>query len=206
MLLIIRQVVGITLGLSVALWAAAAVAAPPHDESNNIICDDCHSLHAGGFIPRGEHQEAVCKSCHNPTGIAAAMSDVANHLVHGGNTIIDLYPLASNHWYKMRVLYNSYKTHIPVDIWLDDMGEDGQSEQATQLWAGYINTAKPDIQDSSSCRWGALPGDYMAMEDQVTYIGSPPNHSAISLFKGAIDWISWAPVADYSGVDDAPHY
>jgi len=62
---------------------------PPHDQSNNITCNDCHAMHRGGFIPRNEQQEALCKTCHNPTGTAAAKSSVANHIVDDGDTIVD---------------------------------------------------------------------------------------------------------------------
>jgi hypothetical protein len=56
---------------------------PPHDASNDITCADCHAAHGFGLVPRGAEQEARCKSCHNPTGKAPTMTDVANHVVHG---------------------------------------------------------------------------------------------------------------------------
>jgi hypothetical protein len=56
---------------------------PPHDASNDITCADCHAAHGFGLVPRGVEQEARCKSCHNPTGKAPAMTDVANHVVAG---------------------------------------------------------------------------------------------------------------------------
>jgi hypothetical protein len=46
-------------------------------------------MHGGLFVPLGEQQEALCKSCHNPTGTAAALSDGALHLVDGGTRIVD---------------------------------------------------------------------------------------------------------------------
>ena len=61
---------------------------PPHDESYNIGCVDCHAMYSSGFVPRNIEQENLCKSCHNPTGLAASMSDVAVHTVDA-NTIID---------------------------------------------------------------------------------------------------------------------
>jgi hypothetical protein len=136
----------------------------------------------------------------------------------------------NDHWYQIKVVFNSDKSAIPgsngtpVDIFIDDQGTNGLNEEnpnpedPTQFpdheqWAGYINASK-SINQSSSCKWGALPGDFIALEDQPTYIGSPPNHDVCSdpdpvscngLFKGLIDWVTWKPVADYEGVDDPPH-
>lgn len=67
--------------------AAALALTPPHDATNGIECGSCHSVHSTGgnaFMPAGAVQEALCRSCHNPTGQAAAMSDVATHVVGGG--------------------------------------------------------------------------------------------------------------------------
>ncbi len=65
---------------------------PPHDSSNDIECSDCHAMHKKfmGFtiIPHGEAQEALCRTCHNPTGLASGMSDISNHVV-GGDMVID---------------------------------------------------------------------------------------------------------------------
>ena len=84
----------ITVFSIVALASGAAAALdPPHDASNSIGCVDCHAMHGGGMmgwgvVPGGAEQAAMCKSCHNPTGQAASMSDVAVHTV-GTNTVID---------------------------------------------------------------------------------------------------------------------
>jgi hypothetical protein len=61
---------------------------PPHDASNGIGCGSCHSMHFG-FMPHGEELEAMCKSCHNPAGMASEMHDVANHVVSGGALMLD---------------------------------------------------------------------------------------------------------------------
>jgi predicted CXXCH cytochrome family protein len=122
---------------------------------------------------------------------------------------IDAYPIVDNHWYKIRVVFNSDKPHIPVDIWADDQGTDGSG--AGELWAGYINIALPDPENSGGCRWMSQPGDEMATENQMTFIGDNPNHNDIpgtqnnQLFKGLIDWVIWKPVADYSNVDGPPN-
>ena len=73
-----------------SVWALA----PPHNESKDIDCGDCHHLrdNAYGFsdiVTFGKEQEAMCKTCHNPTGVAAAMSDVGTHDVEDGATVVD---------------------------------------------------------------------------------------------------------------------
>ena len=76
-------------GLSAGAWALA----PPHDDSNNIECRDCHAMHksggmmGGALISRNDEQEALCKTCHNPTGQASTLYNVANHNV--GGMIVD---------------------------------------------------------------------------------------------------------------------
>jgi RNase P subunit RPR2 len=60
-----------------------------HNEAYNINCVDCHSMHAQTLLPRDAVQETFCKTCHNPTGPASDKSDVSNHIVDGGLTIID---------------------------------------------------------------------------------------------------------------------
>ncbi len=64
---------------------AAAALAPPPDASNGIDCSACHAVHGGGmgFMPTGAAQDALCRSCHNPTGQAWATANVASHVVAG---------------------------------------------------------------------------------------------------------------------------
>ncbi len=67
---------------------------PPHDSGNAVNCNDCHIFMIQDgimqiMVPSGEEQEALCKNCHNPDGQASSMSNVSNHVVNGGNTIID---------------------------------------------------------------------------------------------------------------------
>jgi predicted CXXCH cytochrome family protein len=72
------------IGLGLLLVPRSAPALdPPHDASNGIACADCHAAHGMGLVPHGAEQEARCKSCHNPTGKAPTMADVANHVVAG---------------------------------------------------------------------------------------------------------------------------
>ncbi len=126
---------------------------------------------------------------------------------HQISTDIDQWPIVNDHWYRIKVVFNTNKAFIagsdgtPVDIFVDDQGTAG--DDAGELWAGYIN-ASQSINDSSTCQWGALPGDYIAREDQPFFIGSAPSTAYNQRFTGAMDWVKWKPVADYSGVDDLP--
>jgi hypothetical protein len=132
---------------------------------------------------------------------------------HQISSDVDTYPVVDGHWYKIKVVFNSDKSGIPgsngtpVDIFMDDQGENGNG--LNENWTGYVNVSRT-INESSTCRWGALPGDFMATEDQFSFIGDNfshddiPGDSSNQLFKGRVDWITWAPEADYSGVDDSP--
>ncbi len=68
---------------------------PPHvtDPFDDEECLQCHYMLPQDFgiepVPRGAEQEALCKTCHNPTGVAAAMSQIGNHGVNDNSTIID---------------------------------------------------------------------------------------------------------------------
>jgi len=85
------------LAVAVAVCAATAIALdPPHDQGNNIQCFSCHAMHktTGGMfgtaiVPRGTDQEALCRSCHNPTGPASTMTSFSNHIVNGGAKTVD---------------------------------------------------------------------------------------------------------------------
>ena len=153
-----------------------------------------------------------------------AGNDAAMHQI---STDIDQWPIVDNHWYKIRVVFNSDKSSAagsngtPVDIFLDDGGADGLNTpnptpgDPTQnpdyeQWSGYVNASRT-INESSSCKWGALPGDFVRTIDKFTSIGDNLNHTDIPgdtwdlMLKGKLDWFVWQPAADYTGVDDAPH-
>jgi hypothetical protein len=106
---------------------------------------------------------------------------------HQISSDIDQWPIVDNHWYEISVTFST-GTDPPVSIYIDDQGEDGDG--VGELWSGNANATKT-INESSSCRWGALPDDYIALEDQPTFIGSSPGYS--QLFSGQIDWVTWAP-------------
>lgn len=122
---------------------------------------------------------------------------------------IDLYPSVAGHWYKIRVVFNSNKSNIPIDIWADHQGANGNG--AGENWSGFINIAKPNPEDSGGCKWMSQPGDEILAENKLSYIGDNANHNDMpgasnnQRFKGLIDWLIWKPAADYSGVDSPPH-
>lgn len=129
-------------------------------------------------------------------------NDVRMHQI---SSDIDRWPLVDNHWYKIRVVFNSDKGAnygTPVDIFIDDQGTNG--DNADENWPGYINATKT-INGSSPCKWGSLPGDFIEIRDESFHIGANWN-AATHYFDGLIDWVSWQPVADYSGVNDLPNF
>ena len=71
---------------------SSVLAADLHATGAGVGCLDCHTLRQGTFgvsLPRGEEQEALCKSCHNPTGIASTMTAVAMHPVGEAGAVVD---------------------------------------------------------------------------------------------------------------------
>jgi hypothetical protein len=115
--------------------------------------------------------------------------------------------------YEISIIDGSNGT--PVDIFIDDQGTDGLNNPNPtpgdptlnpddEQWPGYAN-ASQKINESSSCRWGALPGEYNSDTgiDNNSSIGTNWNNSA-QRFDGQIDWVTWQPVADYWGVTDPP--
>ncbi|MFC1713269.1 hypothetical protein ACFL6S_06370 [Candidatus Poribacteria bacterium] len=125
--------------------------------------------------------------------------------MHQINSDIDRWPIVDNHWYQIKVVFNSDKGPnygTPVDIFIDDQGTDGQDSD--EQWPGYVN-ATATINESSSCQWGSLPGDVINDRADSFHIGANWN-STVHFFAGQIDWVTWSPVSDYSGVDDVPNF
>ncbi len=143
---------------------------------------------------------------NDPTGEGAPVNGSAQKQI---SSDIDNYPIVTGHWYKVRIVFNTDKSRNPVDIFGDDQGTDGNG--AGELWTGYKNIAKSDPEDSAGCKWAALPGIEMKTLDRYLFIGDNCCHTDVqgaannSIFKGKVDWFSWKPVVDYSGVDDPPH-
>jgi hypothetical protein len=119
---------------------------------------------------------------------------------HEESSDIDLYPIVADHWYQIRVEFDSSFSGPPLQIWADDQGTDGAAEPASgagENWSGFVNISRTPPVVSGACRWGALPGDFMNTEDQPSFIGDNLNHTDVGgahnnqLFKGLIDWVSW---------------
>jgi hypothetical protein len=143
-------------------------------------------------------------------------TDVRMHQI---SSDIDQWPIVNGHWYRVKVVFNSDKSDVPlsngtpVDVFLDDQGADGlnavnptpgepELNPDYEQWAGYVNATKT-INGSSSCRWGSLPGDFIEFRSDTSHIGANWSNAA-QHFEGQIDWVTWQPIADYTGVDDPP--
>ncbi len=118
-------------------------------------------------------------------------------------TNYDNYPVVSNHWYEVKIVWDSDKSigNIPCDIFVDDQGTDGLG--AGENWAGFKNATDSDQSQLTPDRFLQL-GDVIKKNDGDFSIGCNVNSHANNVFSGQIDWIIWSPVADYSGVDDPP--
>ena len=59
-------------GLLLLAWSTSYALDPPHDNSNNINCINCHTPHAapGGSITREAGNPNLCMTCHTPGGLA----------------------------------------------------------------------------------------------------------------------------------------
>ncbi len=113
---------------------------------------------------------------------------------------INSYPIVANHWYRVKVVFNSNDSQIPVRIYGDDLGTDGNG--AGENWGGFVQIFSSNPNDSGACKWVSQPGDEMAVESQPTIIGDNtvhndvPGDSGNQLFKGEIDWITWKSFVD----------
>ena len=181
--------------------------------------NDYQSSRAGKarFQIKYRRDNASAHSCPHPQWPDDDTVATSSAVMHQINTEIEQWPIIDNHWYKVRAVFNSDKVNVPgsngtpVDIFIDDQGESGLDD-VTEQWTGFVN-ASVSINGSASCKWGALPGDYLrpVVAGKYFYIGDNSNHTDIPgdrgnyMLKGKIDWLSWKPVADYTGVDDPPY-
>jgi hypothetical protein len=66
-----------------------------HNASHAIDCADCHfnpaggAAHGGFSVPRGAAQATVCKTCHNPTGVASNKAAVDIHTGPNFGAVVD---------------------------------------------------------------------------------------------------------------------
>ncbi len=149
-----------------------------------------------------------------PDGTASIAMWVPPVDAHGGTawkmfkTDYNSCPIVSDHWYQVKIVWNSDKTGgIPGDIFVDDQGVDPYSsgnELATENWSGYLNCTDSAQAQTPATRY-FLEGDQIISGETNTRIGANINNSANNQFNGLIDWISVQPAVDYSGVDETPN-
>ncbi len=110
------------------------------------------------------------------------------------------FPIVSDHWYQIRIVWNSDKASgIPGDIYVDDQGTDGLD--TGENWAGYAN-ATDSTQSQLTSEQYMVTGDEIAISNGNFAIGCNVNNNANNVFAGEIDWVSWKSNADYTGVSE----
>jgi hypothetical protein len=138
---------------------------------------------------------------HPPDGVAVIAFWASPVDKHGGltwkvaQTDYDACPIVANHWYVVRLVWNSDKIGgIPADFFVDDQGTDGSG--LGENWPGTRNCTDADQSQvpESNRMW---EGDEIVPADGNFVIGANVNNQANNLFDGLIDWIAWEPVADY---------
>ncbi len=125
-------------------------------------------------------------------------------------------PIVQDHWYRVRLVYNAdRKGSIPVDIFAEDQGTDGAGANAG--WSGYINCTQARLQMeewrlsegiiNKQDPWGAstdptahdvMIGTTGNEKQSLGHDATPePDTDADTL----MDWFSYRPIADYTGLD-----
>ncbi len=129
---------------------------------------------------------------------------------HGGNgwkvvlTDYDTCPIVSDHWYRVRVVWNSAKIGgFPGDIFVDDQGTDGLNTGET--WSDYVNCTDADQSQVNPVTQLILEGDQIKAGQNNMRIGTNVNNSTRNHFEGLIDWITVETAVDYTGLDDTPN-
>lgn len=113
------------------------------------------------------------------------------------------YPIVSDHWYRVRAVWNTYKPggtpgqpFVPANIYIDDEGTDGAG--AGELWSGYVDATDADQSQFKSHK-KLYTNDRMLAEEGAFRIGAN-TPGAGNYFEGLIDWVIWKPTADYGGM------
>ena len=115
-----------------------------------------------------------------------------------GLTDYTAFPVVSDHWYRVRAVWDSGDSGLPVAIYLDDQGPDG--DDVGQLWSGYVNAIDSDQSQSIDGKF-LYPGFQILGRDGDFTIGCNANNHTKHIFSGLIDWIEWKADADLSGLD-----
>jgi len=118
-------------------------------------------------------------------------------------------PIVQDHWYRVRLVYNAdRKGSVPADIFAEDQGTDGAGTNAN--WSGYISCTQAHLQDEE---WQLSEGiinkqDPWVPKTHDITLGSNNNEKAAlgrdtrGVNEDALmDWFSYKPIADYTGLD-----
>lgn len=137
-----------------------------------------------------------------PSGTASIAFWVSPIDKHGGAawkpvlTDYNTHPIISDHFYKVKVIWNSSKIGgIPAGIFVDDEGTDGNG--LGENWQGYTDATDSD-QSLIPADRRLYEGDKITMSDGDFVIGSNVNNHNNNAFNGLIDWIKWQGVPDYT--------
>jgi hypothetical protein len=137
------------------------------------------------------------------------------------------YPIVSGHWYTLRAVFNTDKGYTSFDFFARDEGTDGAGTGAN--WSGYINITNEPSQNTVNCAWNTNPGSELREVDAPFLIGDDlihdkftdrkkledvwydwpigpdsPGHWYTPWIRGKMDWLSFKPIADYTGVEGGP--
>jgi hypothetical protein len=121
------------------------------------------------------------------------------------------YSFVAGHWYTIRTVFNTDKGYTSFDFFARDEGTDGSGTGAN--WSGYVNITKEPSQDSLNCSWNTNPDSEYVEVDATFSIGDDNVHDTGNDVPGALytpwimgkmDWLSFKPIADYTGVEGGP--
>lgn len=144
---------------------------------------------------------SIFSSYNAPSGTASIAFWVSPVDKHGGvawkpiMTEYTTHPIVSDHFYRIKVIWNSFKIGIPVNIFIDDEGTDGNG--LGENWQGYTDATDSD-QSLVPADRRLYEGDRITMADGDFLIASNVNNHNNNAFNGLIDWIKWQGVANYS--------
>lgn len=131
-----------------------------------------------------------------PDGVASMALWVKPVDARGGNgwkpvlTDYDACPIVSDHWYRVRVTWDSARPGgIPAQIFVDDQGT--LADDTDESWPGYVDCTDAD-QSQLSAERRLVAGDEIQTNNGGFAIGANINNHANNLFSGWIDWITWS--------------
>ena len=117
-----------------------------------------------------------------------------------------IYDIVSGHWYTIRLVFNTDKANSSFDFFARDEGTDGNGTGA--IWSGYVNIGKSSLLSQHDCSYTTNMGSELSGVDATFSIGGfddVPGHVYTPWLPGKMDWLSFKPIADYTGVQDGPY-